>query len=94
MVKEPFVIQLKVRVAYSSYYGVEGDEIDLKVYPLLEEQYDTVSYYSNRGMNYGPAIADTNLVLGPKRHRIQRCGYFGWLPILRCGSVVFPNQRF
>ena len=57
---------VKVRVAYSSYYGVEGDEIGLKVYPLLEEQYDTVSYYSNRAMNYGPAIADTNLVLGPR----------------------------
>ena len=57
---------VKVRVAYSSYYGVEGDEIGPKVYPLLEEQYDTVSYYSNRAMNYGPAIADTNLVLGPR----------------------------
>ncbi len=29
------MILCKVRVAYSSYYGVEGDEIGLKVYPAL-----------------------------------------------------------
>jgi hypothetical protein len=57
---------VKVRIAYSSYYGVEGDDIDLKVYPLLEEQVDSLSYYSNGTVNYGSAIADTMIVLGPR----------------------------
>ena len=57
---------VKVRIAYSSYYGVEGDDIDLKVYPLLDEQVDSLSYYSNGTVNYGPAIADTMVVLGPR----------------------------
>lgn len=57
---------VKVRIAYSSYYGIEGDDIHLKVYPLLDEQVDSVSYYSNGSVNYGPAIADTMVVLGPR----------------------------
>ena len=57
---------VKVRVAYSSYYGIEGGSIDLKLYPMLEEQVDSISYYSNRSMNYGSAIADTSLILGPR----------------------------
>ncbi len=57
---------VKVRIAYSSYYGVEGDDIDLKVYPLLDEQVDSLSYYSNGTVNYGPAIADTMVVIGPR----------------------------
>ena len=57
---------VKVRIAYSSYYGVEGDDINLKVYPLLDEQVDSLSYYSNGTVNYGPAIADTMVVIGPR----------------------------
>lgn len=57
---------VKVRIAYSSYYGLEGDDIRLKVYPLLEEQEDTLSYYSNGQVNYGSSIADTLIVIGPR----------------------------
>ena len=57
---------VKLRLAYSGYYGVPGEDFQVQVAPLLEELIDTLPYYSNHQFTVGDLIADTVIALGPQ----------------------------
>ena len=57
---------VKVRIAYSGYYGVEGDNIHLEVSPVSSEIIDSIPYYSNGSINHGSPIVDTLIILAPR----------------------------
>ena len=56
---------VKVRIAYSGYYGVEGDQIHLEVSPVSSELIDSISYYSNGSIDHENSIVDTLVALAP-----------------------------
>lgn len=56
---------VKVRIAYSGYYGLDRDKIHLQVCPVSSELIDTISYFSNGSVNYASPIADTTISLAP-----------------------------
>ena len=56
---------VKIRIAYSGYYGIEGDNIHLEVSPVSSELIDSISYYSNGSIDHENAIVDTLVTLAP-----------------------------
>lgn len=56
---------VKLRLAYSGYYGIPGDSIHVQVKTLLDPLIDTLSYFSNRNTTTGDVVADTVIVLDP-----------------------------
>ncbi len=56
---------VKLRLAYSGYYGIPGDEIHVQVKALTEALIDTANYYSNHQTPLGAVVADTVVALDP-----------------------------
>jgi len=56
---------VKLRLAYSGYYGIPGDEIHVQVNALTEPLIDTAAYYSNHTSVLGAVVADTIVALDP-----------------------------
>jgi hypothetical protein len=56
---------VKVRLAYSTTYGVVGGDIHLQMAPLKYPLIDTIKYYSNQLPETEAPIADTVLTLDP-----------------------------
>ena len=56
---------VKVRLAYSTTYGVVGGQIHVQMAPLKNALIDTIKYYSNQLPETEAPIADTVLTLDP-----------------------------